>query len=292
MIAKTNRAADIIKAAVFQLSEYYDKSEALSIIRLLMEERFGVTRLILAEDPARLLTESQIVQVHKDLRKLKDGIPVQYVLGYSCFLGVKLAVGPEVLIPRPETEELSLTALKLIADIREPFVLDIGTGSGAIAIALKIKHPDAKVFATDFSQDALAIARRNAQSHEADITFLKHDILDGTAPFRHPFDIIISNPPYIPTSEESAMADHVKKQEPYSALFVDDHDPLIFFRAIGETGKHCLREGGFLLFETHHLYAEKLALLLKDPLGYQNVEIIKDIHGKDRIIIATKGATR
>lgn len=288
MIAKTNRAEDIIKAAAQQLSQFYDKEEVLAIIRLLIEERFGITRLLIATDPALVLTESQIVQVHKDLKKLKEGAPVQYVIGYTTFLDIKLSVQPGVLIPRPETEELTLTALELISDKTEPIILDIGTGSGAIAIALKTKRPDAQVFATDVSQDALTIAKCNAVENSADITFLNHDILNDSSPFNLAFDMIISNPPYIPDNEKAAMPKHVINHEPENALIVDGKDPLIFYTAIVEAGKNCIRENGLLLFETHHLYAENVARLLLNSRVFKNVKVSKDINGKQRFVIASK----
>lgn len=285
MIAKTNLVRDIIDVARERLLLVYDEQEAASIVRTLMEERFGISRVDISLQPKMVLTESQIVQVHKDLKKLLDGIPVQYILGYSYFMGIKLFVNKDVLIPRPETEELVNELLSIISEIPNPKIIDIGTGSGAIAIALKRNRPDSTVYATDISKGALEAAEKNAKDLLCEIKFIQHDILTSNPPIRTKVDVIISNPPYIPRSEAIKMHVNVINHEPETALFVDDADPLLFYRQIGESGKIMLQENGVVVFETHHLYAQDVKQLI-ESMNYRNVTIKRDIHGKPRIVIA------
>jgi release factor glutamine methyltransferase len=283
MIARTNLLSDVLSAVSERLSARYESREAESIARMLVLERFGVTRVMIALNPRMLLSESQIVQIHKDLQQLETGIPVQYVLGYAYFMNLKVKVTPGVLIPRPETEELVMLAAKSLIGNNTPHILDIGTGSGAIALAMKYLHPSATVCATDVSEIALNTAGENANLLNLDISFKHHNILDGTWPFEHQADLILSNPPYIPRSEYPMMDDHVRNFEPDEALFVENNDPLIFYRSIGAVAKRNLSRAGWLFAEVHHLFAEKVATLWKIQ-KFTNVTISVDINGKQRFV--------
>lgn len=288
MLAKTNRVLDISAEAKKKLRDQYGEREADHIIDLLIEERFDINRIYLALNPETTLNESQIVTLHKDIQKLLKGIPVQYIIGHTIFMDHKIVLSPDVLIPRPETEELVEAALKELKKTVAPVIFDIGTGSGAIAIALKYRLPSAEVYATDFCEKALNIAEKNANINDVDIHFFIHDILkDSTLLFRES-NLIISNPPYIPISESVIMKDHVKNCEPYHALFVHDNDPLIFYKAMVAFASSKLKPGGSVCMELHEKYAEKVHCLFKDNESYEQIDIIKDIHNKPRIVIASK----
>lgn len=283
MIARTNLLTDVLSAVTERLSVRYESREAESIAKLLVLERFGVSRVMMALNHQMLLSESQIVQLHKDLQQLESGVPVQYVLGYAYFMNLKVNLSPGVLIPRPETEELVMLASNRVPADIQPVILDIGTGSGAIALAMKHLHPSAIVFATDISDTALHIAAENAKMLNIGITFQHHNILEGSWPLEYPADLILSNPPYIPRSEYTVMEDHVRDFEPDEALFVENDDPLIFYRSIGEVATQHLSRGGWLLAEVHHRFAEKVAILWT-TLGFTNVTIFSDLHGKQRFV--------
>lgn len=287
MIAGTNKVHDILRAAARKLQPLYDNREALSIAERLVDERFGMSRLKLALNPDALLTESEIVQVHKDLQKLLMGVPIQYVTGTAWFLDLKLKVNSGVLIPRPETEEMVMLTELMLSDIPEPRIWDAGTGSGAIAIALKHRMPSALVYASDISSEALEVAKHNASVYQIDIEFFESDILSPEYPVAPGIDCLISNPPYIPDSEASSLSKHVVTSEPHSALFVPDADPLLFYRALGIAGVTILKPDGLLMCETHHRFASDVAKLYKG-YHYQDVKVISDMFGKERFVSARK----
>jgi release factor glutamine methyltransferase len=287
MIASTNKVRDIIRAAIARITPELGEREASAVMQRLMEDKYGITRMAVALDPAMALSESQIVSLHKDLQKLEAGMPVQYIIGFTWFSGLRFSVAPDVLIPRPETQELIEIAANLLQNHPAPKVIDIGTGSGAIAISIKNLLPAAKVVATDFSKTALELARKNAHLLGLEVTFLQHDILKDPWPFGDQPDCIISNPPYIPVGERNGMQKQVKDYEPIHALFVEDTDPLLFYRKIGETGLEHMNPGAFLLFEIHSLLAFETAELIQKQ-GYINVEIHQDLHGKPRFLKAIR----
>lgn len=221
--------------------------------------------------------------VERCAAQLAAGCPVQYVTGKTEFCDMTFHVDGSVLIPRPETEELVLWAEQCAADHRNPRILDVCTGSGCIAIVLAAHLPQAKVTALDISHAALETARRNASMNGVRIRFIDDDALNGMPSLAgETFDIIVSNPPYIPHSEIESMHVNVTRYEPHEALFVDDADPLVFYRAIARAARTMLSEGGSLLFEVHEAWAERTAEMLRRE-GFGQTEVRNDLFGKPRM---------
>ena len=221
--------------------------------------------------------------VERCAAQLAAGCPVQYVTGKTEFCDMTFHVDGSVLIPRPETEELVLWAEQCAADHRNPRILDVCTGSGCIAIVLAAHLPQAEVTALDISHTAIETARRNAAMNGVRIRFIEDDALNGMPSLAgETFDIIVSNPPYIPHSEIESMHVNVTRYEPHEALFVDDADPLVFYRAIARATRTMLSEGGSLLFEVHEAWAERTAEMLRRE-GFGQTEVRIDLFGKPRM---------
>lgn len=221
--------------------------------------------------------------VERCAAQLAAGCPVQYVTGKTEFCDMTFHVDGSVLIPRPETEELVLWAEQCAADHRNPRILDVCTGSGCIAIVLAAHLPQAEVTALDISHAALETARRNASMNGVRIRFIEDDALNGVPSLAgETFDIIVSNPPYIPHSEIESMHVNVTRYEPHEALFVDDADPLVFYRAIARAARTMLSEDGSLLFEVHEAWAERTAEMLRGE-GFGQTEVRNDLFGKPRM---------
>ncbi|MFN3597415.1 MAG: peptide chain release factor N(5)-glutamine methyltransferase [Rubricoccaceae bacterium] len=210
--------------------------------------------------------------------------PVQYVLGHADFFGLRLYVSPAVLIPRPETEELVEDVLRRLAFTDHPWVLDVGTGSGAIALAVKHQRPDAEVFACDVSEAALAVARDNAERLGLDVTFCHADALTPAFADGVPatFHAVVSNPPYVPAAEAPTLEPEVRDFEPSAALFVPDADPLVFYRALAGHAPRLLRPGGHLVCETHADYGSAVRDLFAEA-GLCKATIRRDLAGRERI---------
>jgi release factor glutamine methyltransferase len=264
-----------------ELSGVYPQREAREGALLLMEGLLGVNRIALFLDPD--VDVSPIPAALSDaLAQLREHRPLQYVLGEAYFCGIPLRVDERVLIPRPETEEL---VSRIAGEWKgeRPRILDVGTGSGAIAIALARMVPGAAITAVDISAGALELAREDARQNgvEADIDFIRLDILSDTPDGR--YDVVVSNPPYVRESERAAMRRNVLDYEPASALFVPDDDPLLFYRRIAALGRELLLPGGALYFEINEAFGQQTKQLLSDA-GYIGVEIRQDIFGKDRIV--------
>lgn len=264
------------------LGSRYDAAELESVKKALCIEYLGIsdvsffTKETLDADPER---DSRLV---KALDRLAGNEPLQYVIGFTPFCGLQFRVDPRVLIPRPETAEL----VEWVAadSASEGNLLDVGTGSGCIAITLAHKLPGWKVQGWDISDGALEVARENNSLNGTSAEFRKVDILSDRLPEQR-FDVIVSNPPYVLESEKADMEDRVLEHEPHSALFVPDNDALLFYRAIAEFGKHNLSKGGRLYFEINPLEADALKLMLLKA-GYHDIEIRNDIFGKQRMIKA------
>ncbi|MET1259679.1 peptide chain release factor N(5)-glutamine methyltransferase [Flagellimonas sp. DF-77] len=267
-----------------ELQAILPEEEIQSCFHLSVEHLFGYARFILVLRPDLAVTDAELRQLFGILDRLKRNEPIQYILGVTEFMGYDIKVDARVLIPRPETEELVHWILETCAERKaEPLrILDIGTGSGCIAIALAHALPSARVFALDRSEDALEVARANAKSHQLDITFLSQDIL---APFESPeaFDLIVSNPPYVRESEKKEMADNVLEFEPKQALYVPDAEPLLFYDAITRFAKQQLAPEGHLFFEINqYLGQETESILLEN--GFENVVLKTDIFGNFRML--------
>lgn len=221
--------------------------------------------------------------VERCAAQLAAGCPVQYVTGKTEFCDMTFHVDGSVLIPRPETEELVLWAEQCAADHRNPRILDVCTGSGCIAIVLAAHLPQAEVTALDISHAAIETAQRNASMNGVRIRFIEDDALNGMPSLAgETLDIIVSNPPYIPHSEIESMHVNVTRYEPHEALFVDDADPLVFYRAIARAARTMLSEGGSLLFEVHEAWAERTAEMLRRE-GFGQTEVRIDLFGKPRM---------
>lgn len=278
------------------LRDVYDAGEARAVFYRLVEDTFGLSRTDVCLGALDNLTEEQKSLLDADLKRLAHGEPVQYVVGYEYFHGMKFHVEEGVLIPRPETEELvDLIVSKsdcIKGDRRGMrYVLDIGCGSGAIAVSLAKLLSNVDVSAWDVSDTALRVTRRNAQSNGVGVDIYMQDALSAPSGDNDMWDIIVSNPPYVCTSEAKDMTVQVLEHEPHIALFVPDADPLLFYRSIAEYATHALRKGGMLFFEINELYGKETCSML-EGLGFWGVELLKDQFGKDRMICAkcTKNA--
>lgn len=272
-----------------ELSALYDLGEVESFFYLILEYYQKLKRIDLALNPELTFSESNIKTWNVILEQLKQEIPIQYILGNTCFYGLDFEVDYNVLIPRPETEELVdwiIQSQKSEVGSAKSRILDIGTGSGCIAIALAKNIKNASVFALDVSQNALTMAEKNAKKNQVLIRFIQQNILE-TDNLNQQFDIIVSNPPYVRNLEKSAIKKNVLNNEPHLALFVDDHDPLLFYRKIAFLAKKNLSQNGKLYFEINQYLGKETANLM-DELGFKCIELRKDIYGNQRMICAKK----
>ncbi|MGV3761768.1 peptide chain release factor N(5)-glutamine methyltransferase [Parapedobacter sp.] len=282
--------AAIERRFVDDLLGLYPIDEIKQLCYLLAEDRFGWSKTTyLLNRQAQLSKEDQewFISVLSALQQAK---PIQYILGYTWFMGMKLTVGNTVLIPRPETEEL----VHLIAHYHRPTpaplrIIDIGTGSGCIAIALKKALPQAQVYALDVSADALRVARQNAKSQSAQIDFIHADILEWDLIFQndHRFDIVVSNPPYITTAEGDEMHSNVLEHEPHLALFVQGDAPLLFYEHIASFAMRHLQPNGNLYVEINRNYGQEVSDLFEKK-GFEAVTLHQDMQGADRMVHAKK----
>ena len=267
------------------LQESYSVQEAANLSRIVCCEMLGQTTIDYYLGKDIILSSKEMQKLNGILARLLNFEPIQYIQGTARFLERSYHVAPGVLIPRPETEELVEVMLREIpSDAR---ILDIGTGSGCIAISLSKAFPNAKVTAWDVSEDALCIARRNNDDLQAAVCFVKQDVLAWRGDGGQCYDVIVSNPPYITESEKQEMERNVLDWEPFSALFVPNNDPLLFYRRIGELGRMMLVDGGRLYFEINRAYGEATAMMLCGQ-GYTGIRILKDISGNDRFVIAER----
>ncbi|HWS60410.1 MAG TPA: peptide chain release factor N(5)-glutamine methyltransferase [Flavobacterium sp.] len=277
-----------------ELSPIFDVVEAESFFYLILEEKKKLKRIDLALNPDLTLTDSEIIIWDSIKDQLKQEIPIQYLLGTTSFYGLDFEVNENVLIPRPETEELVewiIESWKLSFDSarddnRKIKILDIGTGSGCIAISLAKNIPNAQVFAIDVSEKALATAQKNAQSNEVNVTFIHKNILE-TENLDQYFDLIVSNPPYVRELEKQEIKKNVLDNEPHLALFVEDNDALIFYRKIAELAQKNLSPNGQLFFEINQYLGKEMVELLEN-MNFKNVELRQDIYGNDRMIRGTR----
>lgn len=269
---------------VSQLDAPLGHGEAVATGRLLLEDCLGVTQTTLLTRPDRTVEPETEERFRKMVRRIAAGEPPQYVIGRARFMGMDLRVTPATLIPRPETAGLVDMIVDAANGRRNLKIIDLGTGSGCIAIALARALPYADVTAVDVSADALAVARDNAKSLNADINFIEADIMH-MPPGLEDFDIIVSNPPYIAESERDSMEPRVKEHEPASALFVPDSDPLVFYRAIAGFASSTSPDAS-LYFEINPLFAKDLAKMLRD-MGY-DADIMRDTFGRERYAVARK----
>ncbi len=283
------------------LKETYDESESANIAQWLLEECTGFSRTHLLLNKQAQLSAEQEKKLEEFLRRLQQNEPVQYVLKKAWFFGMELYVDRNVLIPRPETEELVDWIVKDVkaaghdvferghtqADVTTQLkILDIGTGSGCIALALKKAMPKAEVWGCDVSEEALNVARRNGSELDIRVDFQGINFLDeAQQKFLPTVDIIVSNPPYIPLRDKETMRRNVLDYEPHTALFVPNDDPLLFYKAITRFARKRLHKTGSIYLEIHEDLSEDVVYLFKSS-GYQRVEVRKDMQGKERMVKA------
>ncbi len=280
-------AFQIFQSAAGKLSGTYEKEEAAANVRWLMEDKLGFSRVDIALKKQYAGGEVTLEEFHVLLDKICKGEPIQYVLGYTEFLGRKYQVNSSVLIPRPETEELVSWIIKNNPMART--ILDIGTGSGCIAISLAKAIKSAEVMAWDIDQDTLAVATRNAENLNAPVQMHRVDVLETwpeTLLEVASLDLIVSNPPYIMEQEKPEMRNNVLNYEPSTALFVPNEDPLLFYRKIAEEARPFLSNGGKLYFEINENFGLEVINLM-ESLGYIEANINKDLQGKSRMIQGT-----
>ena len=270
-----------------RLTACYGAGEAKALVRWVLDVRFGLSLTDILCGKVTQLSADDQAELEKIMRRLEKGEPVQYITGLADFAGRQFYVAPGVLIPRPETAELCGWVISKAK--RASQLLDIGTGSGCIAVTLAAELPHAQVSAWDISDDALRIAHDNATRIGVNVTFEKHDILDTSiATAAQPlYDIIISNPPYIQPSERDGMAKNVLEYEPSIALFAPADNPIIFYQRIADFAWKSLRDGGHLFFELNPLTAETVGDYLCQ-IGFIDIEFHRDIFGKQRFLKATK----
>jgi release factor glutamine methyltransferase len=295
------------------LLSIYDLGEAESFFYLILEEKQQLKRIDLALNPDLTFSNAEIQLWNSILEQLQKEIPIQYLLGKTSFYGLDFEVNENVLIPRPETEELvewiiqsqkvevrsgklEMGSVKLVEEqsaklereqqIRKINILDIGTGSGCIAIALAKNLPNAEVFAVDVSEKALATAQKNAIINEVNVTLLKKNILE-TDDLEQQFDLIVSNPPYVRELEKKEIKKNVLDNEPHLALFVADSDALVFYRKIAELAQKNLSPKGQLFYEINQYLGKEMMELL-EKMNFQNIELRQDIYGNDRMIRGTR----
>jgi release factor glutamine methyltransferase len=286
-----------------ELQKLYEEQEAATIAGLAIEHITGLSKAQRVSRKEEALSSSQIDRLHHDLNRLKDHEPIQYIMNKAWFYGMELYVDKNVLIPRPETEEL---VRWIIDDVKqsgkEVFIkkamkadettqlkiLDVGTGSGCIALALKKEMPRAEVWGCDVSEEALNVGRRNGSSLDIRVDFQGMNFLDEAQQKLLPtVDILVSNPPYVPLKDKLQMHSNVVDHEPHTALFVPDNDALIFYRSLAEFGKKRLYENGSIYMEIHEDLGQDVLQVFKEN-GYGKVELRKDMQGKDRMIKAIR----
>ena len=283
--AEMKTLSDYKQNALVLLSTIYGARESANIVNYWIEARLGLSRMdqFLKAEEVFLFDSYEA-----DLKELTDRKPIQYVVGHAYFHGLEIGLNSSTLIPRPETEELVNEVVKLIDATQAKRIIDLGTGSGCIALAIKSIRPDVEVVGFDNNSDAIDQARRNAETLGLHVNFVVADL------FNYSFDsadIIVSNPPYIPTSECENMEEHVIAHEPEGALFVPNEQPLLFYDAIFALGKKILSNRvGWMVFEIHHLFGEEMQQL---GIKYckKEVKLIQDLQGKDRMLLARYGRT-
>ncbi|MCK4630706.1 MAG: peptide chain release factor N(5)-glutamine methyltransferase [Bacteroidales bacterium] len=270
-----------------ELKEQYSLPELQNFLYLIFQNLMELSKTDIHINPGKEIPDHFMIKINEIINELKEYKPIQYILGETEFYGCDIKIDQNTLIPRPETEELVRWILDE-TDGDRCKIIDIGTGSGCIAVALAKNNISAKVFASDNSEEALKVARENAGINNTDITFFHFNInLPETSEILGLYDLIVSNPPYVTESEKRQMKKNVLKYEPHDALFVPDSNPLIFFRAILEFAESKLQPGGNIFFEINERFGKQMIQLL-EKFNYHHIILRKDINNKDRMIKGTK----
>lgn len=290
MKVPSNLVKDIRKYYCELLCSLYEKDEANAMILILFKYYFNIDRVRMVLEPDLRLSESEMLKIHFAVKDLLKNKPIQYVTGETEFCDLKFKVNENVLIPRPETAEM----ISKIVNSQQSTVnnhcsiIDIGTGSGCIAISLAKMISNSNVYALDISEEALKIAKENAFNNNVNVSFIHDDILNLKNNIETKFDIIVSNPPYVRELEKVEMHNNVLKWEPHKALFVSDNDPLIFYRSILEFAKTHLKDNGEVWFEINEYLGKEMSDLCHE-LGFSNVKIHKDFRDRDRVMSLRNG---
>ncbi len=290
MFVSTNTLAAIKDYFFDRLKEQFTSSELKSMFNQLAQERLNCSQAELLLDQNCRLSESDLLYFRSAVKRLQQKEPFQYILGHTEFYGLTISVDNRVLIPRPETEELVQWIIETMGDKATLKLVDLCTGSGCIALALKNNFPHSEVVGTDYSEEALSLAKTNELKNKLDVDFQLHDALtlaetDFSTAFG--FDVWVSNPPYIPVNEMHRMAEHVVDFEPHIALFVPDTDPMCFYRAIAKGALRHLNSDGWLFVEIHEELAKDVSDLFTS-VGFHSVEVKKDLQGKERMVRGRK----
>lgn len=268
-----------------KLSSLYPSEEALSFFYLLAQAHLNMSKIDIALNYNHILNENNLVYFQNALTQLKKEIPIQYIIGNTEFYGLQFKVNENVLIPRPETEELVDWILNSVNKNEKIKILDIGTGSGCIAISLAKHLPNAEVFAIDVSEKALKTAKTNAETNKVTVNFLETNILE-TSSLNKFFNVIVSNPPYVREQEKQEIKPNVLENEPHLALFVEDNDALIFYNKIADLAKNSLLKNGLLFFEINQYLGNETVELIQNK-NFKNIELKKDFYQNDRMIKAS-----
>ena len=286
MNIRNNLLKDIKGNYLTELNNLYDTREAEQLLTILIDHFFGIGRNDLILNPKHRLSESEILKLHMAIKELKKFKPVQYITGEVEFQGFRFKVNEDVLIPRPETEELVLQIAKKELDSGLN-VLDIGTGSGCIAISLfnLLKNPT--VIATDISKPALKVAESNSKLNNANVKFYNHNILIDGYLTDDKMDVIVSNPPYVTLDDKKKMDANVIDYEPHNALFVPEDNPLVFYKRLINLAETLLKQGGRIYAEINESHGYEMEAIFAEN-NYTSIELLKDIHGKYRFICAVK----
>lgn len=285
MKVASNKLEDLFTFYQTQLSTVYDEGELMAIFELVCERYLGYDKAELKKRFQENINQSELLKIYDAAKSLAAGKPIQYILGEAYFYNLKFRVNHSVLIPRPETEELVDIIIK---QNNFKTVLDIGTGSGCIPVSIKKNLPGCKVYALEVSAPALETANTNAKANGAEVTFIHGNILTVTDIPNAPFDVIVSNPPYVLKSEAEAMTAQVLDHEPHLALFVEDTDPIIFYKRIIDLCLKNLSPQGYLFFELNPLYANEVKAYADASKLFNFTELIKDMSGKWRFLKARK----
>ena len=273
--------ADIINYLCTQMGDLYPAEETRRIARIVAAHKSGEDEIKFLIEPNETI---EIDDIEHIVEELAAGRPVQYITKECEFCGIKFTIREGALIPRPETEELVMWAVERAKAMTSPRIADICTGSGCIAISLAKLLLDATITATDISEEAISLAKENATTIGVGVEIIKDDALGGLRALQgKKYDIIVSNPPYIPLSERETMHINVTHHEPHIALFVEDNNPLLFYRAIAKAARELLSEQGYLMFEIHSPLSKECADMLQEE-EYTHIEVRKDFFGRDRMI--------
>lgn len=287
MFVQHNTVSSCLAYIKSRLEHQFSITEIRQIQRQIFEKIFSWSSADLMLKHDERLTESELLLIRDFVKRLQNNEPLQYIMGFTEFCGLRIACDGRALIPRPETEEL---VYKILSNIKPSAsatsILDLCSGSGCIALAVKSEIPQANVFGVDVSQDALDLAQQNSKALNLEVNWMKDDVLQLSSELSsQKWDVIVSNPPYIPEKDKALMAANVLDFEPHLALFVDNDSPIVFYERIVEFAKTALKNNGLLAFELHENLAEQVKIICSQN-AFSDVEIFEDLQGKPRMLVA------